>query len=366
MQAFDATTKKRPTIAWFMSIAKPDDVVSRTYADFAKAATMSVKLNAPNLAPYFVYTYLPRQDFEADDDDAFAVWLEKAGTRVVRWRLSFWAALPQKIRSSKQGHINVGAFGRLDVPLIVSKLTEEFQERGLSTDFALYTDADVMFTRDWPQHSAVLKCQNCKRGWPAPSCCRHPLTETDPQVFLAGTEVFAIWGLNSGVMLMNIPSMLSHRDELIAFATKKQWNFLMYDQGLLEEFYRRNSTKGHHEWDSFDDAIYNARGFMNFHDVQLHSDLRPIIWHWHGYKPYDVQCWLDGLISGRVELPGPSVSSEPLPHGGGGLNTMLRSSKSAGCRGSLNPRLALPECSLHLYLRLLSHYYHLLHLAENI
>jgi len=141
--------KKKQVLAWFMSIAKADDQVSGTYADFAKAATTSALLNAPSLKPYFVYTYLPHQDMDADDDDDLSRWLLKAGTRVVRWQLSFWNLIPAKIRSAKQGHINVGAFGRLDVPLLVNTLLrKEFDDAGLTRKFALYTDADVMFARD--------------------------------------------------------------------------------------------------------------------------------------------------------------------------------------------------------------------------
>ena len=41
-------------VAWFMSMSKPDDEVSATYVDFARAATASARLNAPTLYPFFL------------------------------------------------------------------------------------------------------------------------------------------------------------------------------------------------------------------------------------------------------------------------------------------------------------------------
>lgn len=215
----------------------------------------------------------------------------------------------------------------------------------------------------------VLKCAKCFRGWPNPKCCREPLKINEPEVFLAGTEVFAIWGLNSGVMLMNVENMLAHRAALLDFANVKKWSFMMWDQGLLESFYKSKDhtnlssanflIKGNHAWDSFDDAVYNARGFMKLNAGQLAPE-GPVIWHWHGYKPYDVQCWLDNLDNGKLDLRRDHVNASVT------IEAMLRASKTKGnCRGSLNARLALPECSLYLYLSLLAHYYHLLQIADS-
>ena len=51
----------------------------------------------------------------------------------------------------------------------------------------------------------------CPRGWSTPgaSCCQKKMGEhgKDPKHFLVGTEVFSPWGMNSGVMYMNVKSM---------------------------------------------------------------------------------------------------------------------------------------------------------------
>lgn len=351
---------KAPRLAWFMSMSKPDDAVSGTYVAFAKAATASARLNAPSLAPFFVYTYLPHQDVDEADDELCA-FLRAAGTTVVKWRLSFWDDIPPKIRSSKQGHINVGAFGRLDVPLIASTiLRKDFVDRGLDLDYVLYTDTDVMFARDWPRRSDLTTCRGCRKGWPNPNCCNHLLKDAEPNVFLAGTEVFAIWGLNSGVMFMNVDQMLSDRRALLDWGNEKAWNFMMYDQGMLESFYRQRTRiddlrrqnrtaadeffKGWHAWDSFDDNKYNARGFMKLPPVQ------PFIWHWHGFKPYDVACWLGQLEGGGWDLDAD-------------VKTALATAGKHGCRGLLNGRMGMHECSLATYLDLFAAHERLLGIA---
>ena len=176
--ALAALRPGKQRVAWFMSMSKPDDAVSNTYVAFAKAATASARLNAPSLAPsssgagasararppngtrarrYFIYTYLPHQDVD-EPDDALCAFLRASGTYVLKWRLSFYDDIPEKIRKSRQGHINVGAFGRLDVPLIASTiLRKDFEARGLDMDYVLYTDTDVLFARDWPARDGAGK-----------------------------------------------------------------------------------------------------------------------------------------------------------------------------------------------------------------
>mmetsp|Transcript_6164 Transcript_6164/g.7886 ORF Transcript_6164/g.7886 Transcript_6164/m.7886 type:complete len:252 (-) Transcript_6164:241-996(-) len=165
---------------------------------------------------------------------------------------------------------------------------------------------------------------------------------------------------------------------MINFANSKAWNFMSYDQGLLEKFYRRppnsirqsnhetisNSvsnlnisieefkTKGDRLWDSFDDNLYNARGFMKFNKGQLHAH-PPIVWHWHGFKPYDVQCWLEQLQNGNWHLKDD-------------IRSLIQHSKRRGCRGLVNHRMSFPECSLHLYLLLYSSYQRLLVIANQL
>lgn len=391
-------------LAWFMSMSKPDDEVSATSAPPAsisrlfflcgksrgvapgtsssprrrprpRASTRRRSRPSSSTRPSPAgagrvrsrerparQRYLPHQDVD-EADDALCAFLRAAGTHVLKWRLSFWDDIPPKIRSSKQGHINVGAFGRLDVPLIASTiLRKEFARRDLDPDYVLYTDTDVLFARDWPAWRELTTCRGCHRGWPNPKCCNHLLKSREPNVFLAGTEVFAIWGLNSGVMYMNVDQMLRDRRALLDWGNEKAWNFMMYDQGMLESFYRQRSRiddlrrnnrtaaddffKGWHAWDSFDDNKFNCRGFMKLPAVQ------PFVWHWHGFKPYDVRCWLDRLESGAWDLDLDVKSS------------LQAAGKHGSCRGLLNGRMGMHECSLATYLDLFAAHERLLVIAD--
>ena len=55
---------------------------------------------------------------------------------------------------------------------------------------------------------------------------------------------------------------------------------------------------------ALDDAEYNARAFAHpappkaGHPRAGRAVARPRIWHWHGYKPQDVACWLEAMRRG--------------------------------------------------------------------
>ena len=161
-------------------------------------------------------------------------------------------------------------------------------------------------------------------------------------------------------MFMNVAQMLSDRRALLDWGNAKLWNFMMYDQGMLESFYRQgarvdeltkqNKTiekhhKGWHAWDSFDDNKYNARGFMKLPGVQ------PFVWHWHDFKPYDVACWLGLLEQSKWNL---TIS----------MREGLQASGKLGCRGLLNGRMDMHECSLATYLDLYAAHERLLVIAD--
>ena len=65
-----------------------------------------------------------------------------------------------------------------------------FEKHNIDKTYVLYTDTDVIFARDWPAHNQLTVCRGCPRGWPNPKCCKLPLKDDEPAVFLAGTEVF--------------------------------------------------------------------------------------------------------------------------------------------------------------------------------
>ena len=149
-----------------------------------------------------------------------------------------------------------------------------------------------------------------------------------------GPKSFSIWGLNSGVMYMNVPRMLADRGNLLDWGNEKKWQFMMYDQGMLETFYRqkvraeelrrakapfRDVSEGNwHAWESFDDLKYNARGFMRVPPEQ------PYLWHWHGFKPYDVACWLSVLERDRWHFEDSGEGRDPEDEEGEVLSRAAR------------------------------------------
>ena len=184
----------RPTLPWFMCITQPEDETALTYFDMVRAAVVSARLHAPSLAPYVIYLHRPNQPFR---HDAFSCWLAAAGVRVVRHRLTFYDEMPPARRKRRgdigTAHLNIGAYGRLDVPGLVSgPLAAELRQRGLDASRVLYTDTDVIFTADF-----TLAAEMRKAGSPLRS-------------FAAGTEVFSP-SMNSGVMLLNVSAFVAER-----------------------------------------------------------------------------------------------------------------------------------------------------------
>eukprot|EP00966_Prymnesium_polylepis_P195910 4540420-Prymnesium_polylepis.1 len=76
--------------------------------------------------------------------DAFCEWLEAAGARVVLHRLSFRDAIPEARRRNPNvginGHVNLGTYGRMDVPMLVHRMRATLEASGVQAELVLYTD----------------------------------------------------------------------------------------------------------------------------------------------------------------------------------------------------------------------------------
>jgi hypothetical protein len=177
-----------PTLAWFTCVTKPseEDATSRSNIVSLQAAIVSARINAPSLAPHVLYMHKPLQPLR---HDRYSTWLRAAGARVILHRLSFHASIPESRRIHPNvginGHVNLGTYGRMDVPQIVVALRDEFLSRRLDVERVLYTDVDVLFAAD------------LATGW-----WLHQLPN-----FAAGTEVFSP-SINAGVLLLNISSFV--------------------------------------------------------------------------------------------------------------------------------------------------------------
>jgi hypothetical protein len=268
-----------------MCLYKPVSRREASFLDYVRVAILSARANAPSLAPYIVYIH-GEQDSFSNQDDNMTLWLKAMGARVLNSRLSFMSAIPLRRRKAMRST----GICKFDIPLAARKRANELAERGLDTERILMTDADVLFADDFTYSH-----------WPRARSLR---------TFAAGIEFFSA-SLNSGVIYFNVSTMLDERPRMLQYAVSKGFKFLVADQSWLQEWFDPALGKGMRAmltgWDHLDESIFNARPFV--HPWKGHPKRRvplrwhqPHIWHWHGYKPRDVRCWINAMSRGTWPL----------------------------------------------------------------
>ena len=403
-------SRVQPKLAWFMCLTPATDMKALQHLDYVKAAIVSARLNAPSLAPYVVMvrwcltphsqrpqpsqaataSAFPRRPLapgnahrrteltrgrardvvaQISHEDAgampsataakldeasrrFVAWLRLAGVPMLPHRLSFYDQLPMKTRTKRTSlnpNLNVGAFGRLDMGIIVEAMRDELLSRGLDGERVLYTDTDVLFANDFDYASLA--------AIPLPT-------------FAAGTEVFSP-AMNSGVMLINATAWAAHYAAMVAYGQRKNFRFLSFDQTWVHGYFKHvaSRTGQPQAWEPLSDAAYNARGFK--HPVRPLSPHRaplpPRLWHWHGFKPHDVECWHRAIGSGawplrawRNTVPGCTGKTRP--------RCLFMPVHNSGCRyfGRLTAVLRMTPCYLRTYTYLLLQHRRMLDIAHEI
>ena len=294
-----------------------------------------------------------RPSVELDEANRqFLAWLRAADVPLLPHRLSFYDALPAKSRTrrmNKNPNLNVGAFGRLDIGILVDAMRDDFLSRGLDTERVLYTDTDVLFAADIDYTNLA--------SIPLPT-------------FAAGTEVFSP-ALNTGVMLINATAWAHHYNGLIAYGKRKNFRFLSYDQTWVHEYFSRVAANAGTaaSWTRLRDEVYNARGFMHpaRPTTRKAGLLLPRVWHWHGFKPHDVECWHSAISTGRWPLRAwrdavPSCTGKTRPR------CHFMPVHGSGCRyfGRLTAVLGMTPCYLRTYTYLLMQHRRMLRVAQAI
>lgn len=277
-------------------------------------------------------------------------WLNAAGVPLLTHRLTFYDRIPQRSRQRRTGNnpnLNVGAFGRIDIGPIVLSMKPTLRARGLDTERVLYTDTDVLFAGDVEYSSLARKSL---------------------PTFSAGTEVFSP-SLNSGVMLINATSWAQHHAAMVAYGERKKFKFLSYDQTWVQDYFLRQPRPASRTaWEPLDDASYNARGFMHpMRPSRGRPPLMPRLWHWHGFKPKDVDCWHNAIHSGKWPLRAWRDTTRPC-HGKDRPRCNFMPILNSGCRyfGRLTAVLAMTPCYLRTYTHLLVQQRRMLRIAHGV
>jgi len=251
--------------------------------DYVKVAVTSAKLHAPSLAPHVLYVHGDDEPF-ATTDDGTSSWLKAMGVRVYNWRLSFLDKMPRRKRWMERST----GICKMDIPLAAHSLRGEMAARSLDLERVLMTDVDLLFAGDF-------------------SYARWPRAHSLP-TFAAGIEFFS-QSLNSGVVYFNVTTLMAERARMLEYAVARKFSFLVADQSWLQEWFdpdgKRKVIRAQRlGWDRLDETVFNARPFV--HPWPGHPKRRrplpwrePHIWHWHGYKPADVECWIRAIADGQ-------------------------------------------------------------------
>jgi hypothetical protein len=212
---------------WFFAVDEAGGL--KETGELAKLAVQSA-FAAGGLEPALLYHGAPT---------AFTAWMEQHGVRVIYAAPDIVALIRAAEKAGTFRAHSVGHWLRIIIPLI------EPQEK-----YVLYTDCDVLFLRPYP--------------W----------AEIRPKIFAAGPEFTPDnWNyFNSGVMVLNVPSMKATFAEFTAHirARIEDGRFQDYnDQRALNDAYR-----GH--WDRLDPRL-NWKPYWDFNPGAA-------LLHFHGPK----------------------------------------------------------------------------------
>ena len=143
-------------------------------------------------------------------------------------------------------HINVGTYGRMDLPEIVSRFDASWVARRIDRERILYTDADVIFAGDVELREFNYTALPWARlgGWqelpqellngssfPELQMVKAPFTANAAvHTFVAGTEVFNDRELNAGVMLINVSAARAEWPGMLRYARAKHFSWFLNDQ----------------------------------------------------------------------------------------------------------------------------------------
>jgi hypothetical protein len=196
--------------------------------------------------------------------------VESQGVNVIHRKPSILGDLERMKAKFPDYELDVatGAFLRMDVPLICKEL-------GYDDEFILYTDCDVVFLRELPSSSSEPSFR--------------------PTLFSCAPEIIKEdWrGMNSGVMVMNIDTLLADHPSFKRFITSGDTLYYElfkqgpYDQAAYQIYYES-------KWDKLP-MEYNWKPYWGFNEDAF-------ILHFHGPKVSDVRKIMKGMKQGMPRI----------------------------------------------------------------
>jgi hypothetical protein len=214
--------------------------------DQIRVAVTSARLRT-NLQPYcLIDTYSSLEDVS---DRLY--WLENAGVHLIPHQAELFSIVRDHFGQDADPFS--GHWLRCDIPIL-----------DLDDDFVFYTDIDVMFKKD-VDYSEIR---------PLFMACTPEHRQDDFSYF------------NSGVMVMNLPALRQTRPHLIETLTAIVSSSPPYDQGALNESYKK-----------FWDRLPNTWNWKPYWGYSPDA----VIVHFHGPKP----AMLRRMMNGEVDLFAP-------------------------------------------------------------
>jgi hypothetical protein len=223
---------------WFFALNALTEHLT-AYADMVKVAVVTARRHT-TLEPVFLYDGPPNE---------LTAWLQGRGVEIVERRTRLYEALAALAAEKRDPFIlqcGAGAFLRLEIPSLCV-------ERGWPDRDVFYTDCDVMFT------GPVVDLLPDLRGYFIGAA---PEGEQDNPDFI-----------NSGVMLMRVPSLLRLEEPFWQFVHEKLARMVTFgwDQAAYQWFYR-------HGWKHLA-AEMNWKPYWG-----VNAGARIV--HFHGPKPF--------------------------------------------------------------------------------
>lgn len=253
---------------------------SSQYLRYYASAIKSARMNAPSLLPVLVF-------LNSAPDKYYLEWVLGQEALVIEHKLSFQERITRAIENdpgnpklAKIEHL-AASYARLDIAAIMEKVRAEVKARQLAnidTEYALWSDPDVLFEQD------INSCSLPK-----------------PRLVSIGAETIPGTVANCGVMYYHVDAFGKTLNSLLDFADSKGWMF-DDDQNLFRSHYKRwmiNALPDAYNYKPY----WGEKEFIRPAPLYKEQSLAEVaIIHTHGPKPTTALCVIDYIKKNQVPV----------------------------------------------------------------